>query len=596
MTQTPLLSGKPRVKPCLSRWLPGLLLISSITGCATIPQTTSDTAEQALTDNPEQQQAKILTKERMPPVEENPMYRMMVAELAVDNGDSELAVKNYLSLALSENDPRFAERAVRIAVFAQDMPAAAQAAERWVELEPERSDALQVIAAIYIRQNKPELASQYLSRYIAQQNPLRESTFSSLMSQLAREKNNDTLLQVSRSIADEYPQFAYAQYLHGYLATRGNNAQEALNYLDRALAITNIADAHTLRGKMLIKLGRNDEAVDSLRNAVLSKPNNKNLRLAYARLLVDVKQYEKARIEFEKLQLMYPEDSDLLYSLSLLSLEAKRLDDAEKYLKALLKTGKRTSEARYYMGRIAQNRGQLDTAVNWYQNVHSGEYHFDSQMRIANLLSRQGKTQQALEFLKKAQERSQSNTSLIRIFLTRGDILIDAGRLQDAIDNYNLGLEAIPGNIDLLYARGLTAEDLGDPAQLESDMREILKTEPDNSHALNALGYTMADHNDRLEEAFGYIQRALEITPDDPAYLDSFGWIHYRMGRYEEAIHYLRKALSIIEDGEIAAHLGEVLWITGKRDEALKTWDKVLQESPDDPFITETMKRLQQTD
>ncbi len=571
-----------------NRFIAYLLFISFVlTGCATI-------------NRPDQggylqhQPADIIPLEVTTPIDKNPVYQLMVAEMAVNSGDTETAVSNYLALALSQDDPRIAERAVRIAIYGQDMDAAQRAAERWVELQPERSEAQQVISAIYIRQGKDEQAYFYLKRLIDSHPQLDDQIFASLLALLAREKNTETVLKVSKKIADNYAGFAYANFLHGSLAASANEPQQALDYLDRALNIKDIPDAHALRAKLLIKLGKREEAVVSLKRAVLSKPDNKQLRLAYARLLVDIKEYEAARIEFEKLQQMAPDDPDLLYTLGLLSLESQRFDAAEKYFTRLLELEKRTNEARYYLGRIFESRNEPGKAVRWYLMVEDGEYNFDAQIRSASLMAQQGKVDMAMSSLNKMSDASHSKSSLVRIYLAKGEVLKNVKKYEEAIQIYNQGLEAIPGNIDLLYARGLTGEKIDNLELLESDMLTILKTEPDNAHALNALGFTLADRTNRLQEAYQYLKRAIELKPEDPAIIDSFGWVNYRLGNTSEAIRLLRKALSQVEDGEIAAHLGEVLWVAGNQQEAMEVWKTMLKKLPDDPYIQKVMKQFTQ--
>ncbi|TNF90856.1 MAG: tetratricopeptide repeat protein, partial [Gammaproteobacteria bacterium] len=177
-------------------------------------------------------------------------------------------------------------------------------------------------------------------------------------------------------------------------------------------------------------------------------------------------------------------------------------------------------------------------------------------------------------------------------YITKGEMLRSARRYPQAMEVFNTALEIVPGNSDLLYARALVAEKLGRIDLLESDIRTILKTEPDNAHALNALGFTLADQTDRYEEAYGYLKRAIEIMPDDAAIIDSWGWVHYRLGHYEKAISLLRKALSRFDDAEISAHLGEVLWVSGQKEEARQVWQRALKKSPDDPVLQNVMQRF----
>ena len=519
-------------------------------------------------------------------------YSLMVAEIALNQGDTALAVEHYLKLALQLENPAIAERAVRVAVYGQDLEAAIRAAQRWVELDPKRIEARQVIAAIYVRQNKAEEAFDYLDAMIRESEVDDSELFPPLLGILAREKNVDTVLAVSQRIANEYPQRAYAQYLHGMLAAQNGRSKEALQFLDRSLEIAEIEGVHSARAKLLLRLGRPDEAVVSLRKAVESNPDDQNLRLTYARLLVDVKNYEAARVQFEKLHKASPEDAELLYTLGLLSLESQRLDDAEKYMMMLVRLKQREGEAQYYLGRINESRKLYEAAIEWYEKVFVGDYKFDARLRIADMLGMLGRVDDAIAHIDDMLKGSQSNGSLVRIYISKGEMLRGARRYAEAMEVFNTALEIVPGNSDLLYARALVAEKLGRIDLLEADIRTILKTEPDNAHALNALGFTLADQTDRYEEAYGYLKRAIEIMPDDPAIIDSWGWVHYRLGNYDKAIGLLRKALSRFDDPEIAAHLGEVLWVSGNREEAREVWQRALKKTPDDPVLQSVMQRF----
>ena len=416
--------------------------------------------------------------------------------------------------------------------------------------------------------------------------------FPPLLGILAREKNANTVLAVTQRIALENPDRGYAQYLHAMLAAQNGRSEESLKYFDRSLELEEIEGVHATRARVLLRLGRSSEAVVSLERAVARNPDDQNLRLTYARVLVDVKEYEKARVEFEKLHQASPEDAELLYTLGLLSLEAQRLDDAEKYMMMLIRLNQREGEAQYYLGRINENRRLYEDAIDWYRQVHVGEYKFDARLRIADLLGLLERTDEALEHLDAMLRGSQSDGSLVRIYITKGELLRGARRYEGAMEVFNTALDIVPGNSDLLYARALVAERLGRIDLLEADIRQILRTEPDNAHALNALGFTLADQTDRYEEAYELLERAIEIMPDDPAIIDSWGWVHYRLGKYDEALRYLRRALARLDDPEIAAHLGEVLWVTGDQDAARNVWQRALKEFPDDPKLLQVMQRF----
>jgi tetratricopeptide (TPR) repeat protein len=557
------------------------------TACTGLQQTSSPAPELL-----EQQQVQVNPLTSQQDAVADASYNLMVAEIALNQGATEVAVKHYLEVALAQDNPEIAERAVRVAVYGQDLESAVLAAQRWIELDPDRVEARQVIAAIYIRQDKIQEAFTYVDELIQTSDLDDSELFPPLLGILAREKNANTVLAVTLLIAQKNPDRAYAQYLHGMLSAQNGRAEAALEYLDRSLALAEIEGVHATRAKILLSLGRSDEAVVSLNKAVENSPDDQALRLTYARLLVDIKDYEKARVEFERLHQAAPGDAELLYTLGLLSLESQRLDDAEKYMMMLVRLKHREGEAQYYLGRIYENRKQYDEAIDWYEQVHVGEYKFDAQLRIADMLGISGRTEEALEYLDAILKGSQSDGSLVRTYLAKGELLRAARRYEEAMEVFDTALGIVPGNSDLLYSRALVAERLGRIDILESDIKTILKTEPDNAHALNALGFTLADQTDRYEEAYDYLKRAIEINPDDPAIIDSWGWIHYRLGNYDKAIALLRTALSRFDDAEIASHLGEVLWVSGNQDEARSIWQRALKKSPDAPTLQSVMQRF----
>lgn len=524
----------------------------------------------------------------------NDAYRLMVAELAFRKGNIDLAVENYLIVAKSQNNPEIAARAVRIAIYGNNFEAALEAANRRLELSPNDLEAQQVIVAIYIRQGKAAEAARYLENVISKSEINDEVLFGSLTGLFAREKDAKATLEVTRQTAQNFPEKAYAQYMHGVLSAQAGQSEEALSYLDKSLKIQVIDGVYSSRAKILLKLGRPEEAVVSLRQAVKDRPNDKSLGLTYARLLVDVKQYELARIEFEKLYQTSPNDPDLLYTLGLLSLESQRLDDAEKFMSRLVELNLREGEAQYYLGRIFEGKRQPNQAIDWYRMVQVKEYRFDAQLRVAALLGTTDRIKEARAHLEQMRKGSQTQSALVRIYMTEGEILSAAEQFGEALLVYNTALKISPGNIDLLFARGMVAERVDRLDILEADIKAVLKTQPNNAHALNALGFTLADRTDRYEEAYDMLKRAVELLPDNAAILDSFGWVNYRLGNYDVATRLLRSALSKYYDNEIAAHLGEVLWVSGNKEEAKSVWKEALKIVPNDPRIQQVMQRLTQ--
>lgn len=521
-----------------------------------------------------------------------PIYELLLAELSIRRGDNDIAVANYLNALDKINSSEIAERAVKVAVHANDLDAAILAVKKWQKIDSENYKPYQVAATLYFRQGALEKAYEQFNRSIIIRGIKNRLGFSSILSVLTREKKPKNVLEMSKRLADNYPKNAYAQYMFGSLAAKYKQSQLALSYLNKALAIEDIPQIHSLKAQLLLKLGRRSEAVKSLTLALKNNPKNDAMRMNYARLLVDVKQYTHARIEFSKLLKQSPDDADLLYTLGLLSLEANLLDDAEVHISKLLATRHRRAEAIYYLGRINESKKDLAQAVDWYQQINSGHFEFDAKIRTAKLLAQMGQYQQASKSLSALKTSHQDKSTLVQIYLTEASIFSSANKFEEAMAVYNQGLKKIPGNNDLLYARALTSEKVGRVDMLEQDILEILKTEPDNAQALNALGFSLSSLPGRLDDAYSYIKKAMDLAPDEAAIIDSMGWVEYKRGNNAKAEALLRKAHALLEDSEIAAHLVELLWVNGKRVEAKSLMTSVLKSEPKSVFMQEVMRRL----
>jgi tetratricopeptide (TPR) repeat protein len=203
---------------------------------------------------------------------------------------------------------------------------------------------------------------------------------------------------------------------------------------------------------------------------------------------------------------------------------------------------------------------------------------------------RQGRVDEMQDYLRVLRQKNPETA--VAFYLIEGQVLSDAGYLEEAYGVYGQALESDPENEDLLYARALTAQEMGQIELAEKDMRHILRNDPDNFRTLNALGYTLADQTDRYQEALGYISRALEHKPDDPAIIDSMGWVQFRLGNLEKARTFLQQAWDMTKDSEIGAHLGEVLWAQGEREAARRIWDEAKASNPDNPVLLEVLKRI----
>jgi len=278
--------------------------------------------------------------------------------------------------------------------------------------------------------------------------------------------------------------------------------------------------------------------------------------------------------------------------LGVLSLQLEDPDSARDYFVQLRETGARQDDSAYYLGQVEEMAESWDSALSWYRKAE-GERTLEARIRMAYISARQGQVGPAREILHQLREQWPDDAPTL--YLIEAQILAEQELPEQAMAVYDEALEAFPGNHDLLYGRGLHAITLDRLERMESDFRAILAEDPENADALNALGYSLADRTDRYAEALGYIERALALKPDDAAILDSMGWVQYRLGKPEEALEYLKRALSQMPDGEIAAHLGEVLWSLGRRDEAWSTWEEALARDPENKHLQKVMGRYRIT-
>ena len=317
---------------------------------------------------------------------------------------------------------------------------------------------------------------------------------------------------------------------------------------------------------------------------------NIEVGLTYARMLTESRQLEKALEEFKRLADVDERNVEINYYAGVLALQLQKLDAAEKYLQKVLKLGKRVQETNYYLGQVAEQRKDYDEAINRYSFVRHGEFYFNAQLRIVSVLADRKKYDRSIDHLQSI--RVNSSKQRLQLILLEGDLLRESERYEAAKEFYTTVLTSMPNETSVRYARALVAEKLGELDLLESDLQTILKQEPANAQVLNALGYTLADQTERFDEALQYIQRAIELEPDDAAVVDSMGWVQYRLGNYSKSIKHLRRANELSKDPEIAAHLGEVLWASGKKDAAMKIWEDSLKDHPDDKVLLDVMKQF----
>lgn len=576
----------------------GLMLAS---GCATTPRNSSST------DPVTNAKVAVLENTQAPAVDAEPakkdavagaafdpqvLYQLLVAEVAVQRGKLNVAVVNYLDAAKASQDSNVAKRATQLAIFARALHQALEAGELWVKLDPESVEAYQIVAPLLLTFGRGPEAVEHFNRLIELSAHKPDQGLMLIANQLSRERNHIAAMSVMDKLLASREDDAYAWLGHSQLALRQNNLPQAMESVERALNLReHWPAAVVLRARVFNAQGNKEAALSFLadeRKGALSK--DMTVGLNYARMLAEVGRLEEAREEFEALARQQPRNADLHYAAGVLALQFKALDQAESRFKQVLKLGKRRQEAMYHLGRVYEENGENAEAISHYLTVQGNGFYFDAQLRVVNLLVDEKGLDAATSHLHSV--RVVNKEEQTRLYLLEAELLRNAGKLHEALVFFTGKLEQNPDNTTLRYGRALLAERMDKLDLAEQDLRAIIESDPSNAQALNALGYTLADRTTRFEEALEYIERALVVEPDDAVIIDSLGWVQYRMGNLAKAVEYLHRAMELIDDPEIAAHLGEVLWMMGNKQDARKIWENALKDHPNHDTLLDIMERF----
>lgn len=523
------------------------------------------------------------------------LYDVLLGEIAGQRGQLEVAAGVLAKAAAQTRDPRLAERATLAALYGKQYATALRSAELWVELRPHDPEAREAMAVSLLELDRRAEAQRQLEKVLELESARTslDQGYLRVASVLSRHSNHKVALEVMQALMRQHPEVAAAHVYAAHLAVRSGDLDTADALAQRALELRpEWEEAALFRARVLVSR-KDTTGLDSFYRSYLDRhPTATNVRLHYARFLIDQKHWEEAHRQFKRVVAARPEDVDVVYAVGLLSLQTNRLDEAERYLKRTLELRPDHDQARLYLGQVAENRKRYDEAARWYGEIRDGESYFEARARLGVVIARQGDVDSALRHLRSIVPRSTQQQ--VQRALTKEQILREAKRHSDAFAVLTEALSDVPGDKDLLYARALVAERLDMLDVTERDLREILKKDPKNAHALNALGYTLADRTTRYHEALELIEQALALKPNDPFILDSMGWVQYRLGNYHEAVRYLKQALALRNDAEISAHLGEVLWMMGRRREAESVWNQALRESPDNETLQSVIKKFMQ--
>ena len=521
------------------------------------------------------------------------LISLLTAEIAGQRDRFDIASENYNQQAQATGDPGIAERAFRIAEYLGEDERALSSALIWANAAPDNLEA-QRSAAIQLAQAKRYNEAMQRMEKVLLANGDTQFDFLALSAAQSDPKTLQALLQSFDRLLVKYPNNQQLIFSKAILLNQDGRTADALRLLESQPRKHAVVATILLRSRLLSQLDRAEEALPLLRNALKKQPEDSRLRITYARQLIELNRLEEARAEFIELLEQSPSDDDLRFSLALINMDLEAWLEAQVYLEELIARGSHSNAAQYNLGRVFEELQDTDQALTAYNAVQTGNNYLAAQQRIIALLLSNDRLSEATTHFDR--QRTMRTDLAVQLYLIEAEGLSSNNHIETAWIRINQGLKYYKDDPSLLYTRAMVAEKRNDLVQLEQDLRVILQSNPDNAMALNALGYTLADRTDRLDEARQLIERAHELEPNDAAITDSLGWVYFRLGDLQTAERLLREAFNAYPDAEVAAHLGEVLWQQGKRSEARRAWNQALKTQPNNPALLETIQRLTDED
>jgi tetratricopeptide (TPR) repeat protein len=542
-------------------------------------------------------------------------YQLLIGEIELSSGRAGSAYEVVLDAAKRTRDESLFRRAVDIALQSRAGEQALEATRAWRQAVPEAVDARRYQLQIFIALNRVEEAGEPLQSWIAQtaaeQRAALIAVTPRLLQRVGDRKQAAALLEQWLAAYRDVPATRTATRVAlGRMWLAASESAKALQLAKQAAADDADASAPML---LAIDLMPFHPEAEALVTQYMARPQvDTAVRLSYVNALTSVQRYAEAVQQLDRLTQAEPNLPAPWLTLGALRMDLKQPREAEAALKRFVELvqkpaaapadssdddgaadagdDRRLTQAWLLLSQIAEQRGDLKAAEAWLAKVDNPQRALDVQSRRASLLARQGQMAQARELIRRVPERNDDDARAK--LLAEVQLLREFKRWREAVDVMATATKRFPDDADLLYEQAMLEDKLDHYAEMERLLQRVITLKPDHPHAHNALGYSLADRSVRLPEAKSLIQKAMKLAPGDPFIVDSMGWVEFRMGNREEALRWLRQAYAARPDTEIAAHLGEVLWATGRRDEARRVWQDARGRDSANEVLKETLARL----
>ncbi|SCK09634.1 tetratricopeptide repeat protein [Vogesella sp. LIG4] len=519
------------------------------------------------------------------------LYGLLAGEMAARNGAAPQAAETYIALARESRDPRIARRAAEFAMFAGQLQSATTALSLWLELEPTADTAREQLIIALLRGGKLAESRPLIEAELARQPQRAAGVFVQLARLAAVQSDKQGAETLVSELAARYPDLPEAHFALIAVAAEAGDQPTVDSGFAQLARTAPQWDLPVLWQVDRLRRQSAADAISFLKQELARRPQSSiELNTSYIRLLAGEKRFAEAEAHAASIESRFANNGELLYLHGLLAYQTGELPQARKLLEAALRAGYSDSNTlRFTLGQLADELKQPAEARRWYMQVDGGDSLLQARVRAAQIQAADGQWREAIDSLNNLAEQQADSE---RIAEAQAMLARDAKQYDAALGILGGALKQDPEQTDLLYERALLLDQLGRSAEAEQDLRTVVRLKPDDVQGLNALGYVMANRGVQLKEAQSYIQRALKAEPDNAMILDSLGWVLFKQGLASEALPHLQASYARLPDAEVAAHLGEVLWSLGRKDEARHVWDEARKSAPDHPVLKETLDRI----
>jgi tetratricopeptide (TPR) repeat protein len=516
---------------------------------------------------------------------------VLQAEIALQRKEYKTAAHEYRKAAERTRDVDIAREATRVGFTYGFNEDALLSAKRWAKLDEDSDEALLFIAQLQLRLGRIKASSRSLTELLSRGDEPPSERLTALIPFLSQEdpKDADKLM---RMLAKPYKSSATAQYAAGVMALQAGDADEAAKRASRALELKpDWLKAHLLMARSMLHAGDQEGAIDYTSRIVGDDPDpDPEARMELAIMLLSAGRDDDALSQVNQILLEQPNRTDALRLMAIINFRLDRLDAAWADFQDVLASGHYTTDALYYLARIADRRSEPDKAIRLYAQVQSGSYAVASQRRASALMMEQGKDEEALEHLR--QFATDNPLYAVDMVEAEAQLLATMARYPDALDAYDRVIEFRPESESAVLGKAELLLRMGRLDDAIAEYRQCVKRWPESAMSLNALGYTLADRTDDYAEAEKLIKKALKLDPDSPAIIDSYGWVLYRLGDNERALEELQRAYEILKDAEVASHIVEVLGSLEKIEEARQVLEEAELLNPDSEILRDIRERV----